>query len=42
MGKDHRPAKPVNAASAAFQRITRLRQRLDLSAQFLDSEAGLV
>jgi hypothetical protein len=42
MGKDHRAAKPVNAGLAAFNGITRLRQRFDLSAQFLDSEAGLV
>jgi hypothetical protein len=46
MGKDHRLAKPVNAASVPFNGIARgterLRQPSDLSAQFLDSEAGLV
>jgi len=42
MGTDHRAAKPVNAASSAFNGIERLRQPSDLSAQFLDSEAGLV
>jgi hypothetical protein len=46
MGTDHSPAKPVNAQLAAFNRdcnrIARLRQPSDLSAQFLDSEAGLV
>jgi hypothetical protein len=42
MRKDHSPAKPVNAAFAHFNGIARLRQRFDLSAQFLDSEAGLV
>jgi hypothetical protein len=46
MGTDHRAAKAVNAGFAAFQRdcngIARLRQRFDLLAQFLDSEAGLV
>jgi len=42
MGTDHSPAKPVNAASAPFNGIERLRQPSDLSAQFLDSEAGLV
>jgi hypothetical protein len=42
MGKDHRPAKPVNAASAPFNEIARLRQPSDHAAQFLDSEAGLV
>jgi hypothetical protein len=42
MGTDHRAAKPVNAAQSAFNGIARLRQRFDLLAQFLDSEAGLV
>jgi len=42
MGTDHSPAKPVNARFAAFNGIARLRQLSDLSAQFLDSEAGLV
>jgi len=46
MGTDHSPAKPVNAALPAFNGdcngIARLRQPSDLSAQFLDSETGLV
>jgi hypothetical protein len=42
MGKDHSPAKPVNAGLAAFNGIALTWQLSDLSAQFLDSEAGLV
>jgi hypothetical protein len=42
MGTDHSPAKPVNAHLTPFNGIARLRQPTDLSAQFLDTEAGLV
>jgi hypothetical protein len=42
MGKDHRAAKPVNAGLAPFNEIALTWQLSDLSAQFLDSEAGLV
>jgi hypothetical protein len=42
MGTDHSPAKPVNAALSPFNGIALTWQLSDLSAQFLDSEAGLV